>query len=488
MSQKLHPPSGPRRTKIVATIGPATQGRRQLKALLSHGVDVIRLNFSHGAHEEHGRAIEEARNIAREMDRPLAVLQDLQGPRLRVNGLAGGAATLRSGASFVLTTRPVVGTAERVSVSYPRLPKEVKAGQRVLLDDGRIVLRVVRVEGDDIHCLVEDGGVLTERKGLNVPGVRLGAPTLTEKDIADLEFGVQHGVDYVALSFVRGPEDARVIKAELARLHAQIPVIAKIEMAEAVERIDEVLRAFDGVMVARGDLGVEVGPERVPLLQKAIIKKANELYKPVITATQMLESMVSSPTPTRAEASDVVNAILDGTDAVMLSAETSIGSYPVDAVRMMDRIAVEADAVSLEAGLPAAVDPAQAVVRAAHGLAREVRAQAIDVLTSSGRTAQIMAKHRPQMPVFAFTRSGRAYNRLALWWGITPVRAPAAVQTTEMIGYVEALMVSLGIARPGQRVVIVGSTPLTSRGRTNFLKVHTIRRKSRRVNRWRRAS
>ena len=467
-----------RRTKIVATIGPATASPEMLRELVLHGVNVLRLNFSHGTQEEHGRTIMEARKIARELGRPLALLQDLQGPRLRVGLIASGSARLTPGQSYILTTRAVLGTEREVTVSYPALPDEVQPGQRVLLDDGRLRLRVMKVVGPDIHCKVEVGGILRDHKGINVPEVRLGAPSLTEKDLEDLDFGLRCGVDYVALSFVRGADDAKMLKAELARRRVRIPIIAKIEKSEAILAIAEIVRAFDGVMVARGDLGVEIGPERVPLLQKAIIKKANDLDKFVITATQMLESMVNSATPTRAEASDVANAILDGTDAVMLSAETSIGVYPLEAVDMMDSIAREVDAVALEHQFPAATYPAQAVVRAAHGLALEVGAVAIDVVTTSGRTAQLLAKQRPQTPIYAFTRSEQVYNALAMWWGVTPLIAPFATRTNDMIAYMEEVMLKTGAAHQGDRLIIVGSTPLTAGGRTNFLKVQSIRRRS----------
>ena len=472
-----------RRTKIVATVGPASRSPEILRDLILHGVNVLRLNFSHGTQEEHGQIIADARRIARDLSMPLAILQDLQGPRLRVGTLATGAVRLTPGQSFVLTTRPVEGTEAEVTVSYRSLPHEVRPGQRVLLDDGKLRLRVVRVRGQDIQCTVEVGGILRDHKGINVPEVRLKAATLTEKDLDDLAFGVKQGIDFVALSFVRTADDAKVLRAELARLHARVPIIAKIEKLEAVQAIDDVVKAFDGIMVARGDLGVEIGPERVPLLQKAIIKKANDLDKFVITATQMLESMVNSPTPTRAEASDVANAILDGTDAVMLSAETSIGVYPLEAVDMMDSIAREVDAVALDYRPPTAMYPAQAVVRAAHGLAHEVGAVAIDVLTTSGRTAQLMAKHRPQMPVYAFTKTEQVYNALSMWWGITPLMAPFATRTQDMIEYIEGVMLKLGAARHGERLVVVGSTPLTAGGRTNFLKVETISRPRSRTRR-----
>lgn len=480
ISSRRNPPllAFRRRTKIVATIGPATQSPERLRNLIEAGVNVMRLNFSHGTHDEHERVIQTARGIARDLKRPLAILQDLQGPRLRVGMMAGGAAMLTAGQNFVLTTRPIEGTRDAASVTYALLPREVRVGQRILLDDGHIRLRVIRIKGTDVYCLVEIGGELRDHKGMNIPGARLGVSPITDKDRADLEFGVNHGVDYVALSFVRGPDDAKALRAELTRLRARIPIIAKIEKAEAVDAIDEIVRAFDGVMVARGDLGVEIGPERVPLLQKAIIRKANEAYRVVITATQMLESMIHSATPTRAEASDVANAILDGTDAVMLSAETSVGSYPIEAVAMMDRIAKQADTVEVPHSLPKATYPAQAVIRAAHGLAQEVGARAICVTTISGRTAFLMAKHRPQEPVFGFTLSEQVYNRLSLWWGITPVLAPFAKQTMQMIDHVEESMLQMSIARPGEEILVVGSMPLTGAGKANFMKLHTIRRRT----------
>ena len=467
-----------RRTKIVATVGPATASPEVLRELILHGVDVLRLNFSHGTQEEHGRTILEARKIAKELGKPVAILQDLQGPRLRVGLMTSGSARLIPGQSFVLTTREIEGTEREATVSYPSLSDEVQPGQRVLLDDGKLRLRVTQVLGQDIHCKVEVGGILGDHKGINVPEVRLSASSLTEKDLEDLDFGLRCGIDYIALSFVRSAEDAKTLKAVLAKRRVRVPIIAKIEKAEAIVAIDEIVRAFDGVMVARGDLGVEIGPERVPLLQKAIIKKANDLDKVVITATQMLESMVNSPTPTRAEASDVANAILDGTDAVMLSAETSIGAYPLEAVDMMDSIAREVDAVTMEYHAPVATYPAHAVVRAAHGLAQEVGAVAIDVVTTSGRTAHLLAKQRPQTPVFAFTKNEHVYNALAMWWGVTPLIAPFTTRTNDMIAYMEDVMLKMGAAHQGDRLIIVGSTPLTEGGRTNFLKVQSIRRRA----------
>ena len=482
MTSNIPASASKRRTKIVATVGPATRGTESLEAIIEAGANVLRLNFSHATHDEARLAIERGRKIARRRGQPLAILQDLQGPRLRIGELAEGEVTLVAGRPLTLTTTPTPGDAERIGVSYERLPSEVGPGDVLLLNDGLLRLRVTATTATDVRTVVEVGGVLPQRKGINAPGANLSAPSLSEKDVSDLEFGLRAGVDYVALSFVRSAADAGPVREVMARLRRRAPIIAKIEQAEAVEAIDEIARAFDGVMVARGDLGVEVGPEYVPLLQKRIIHRCNVLGKPVITATQMLESMVSNPTPTRAEASDVANAVLDGTDAVMLSAETSVGKYPAQAVEFMDRIASEADAAGMHqtASADERHDPARAVIQSAHNLANSVHAAALTVFTSSGRTALLLSKHRPSAPVFAFTGSAAVYQRMALYWGVTPVLAPIATQTREMIGFMENLLADRGLVRHGERIVVVGSTPLTSRGRTNFLKVHTVQRRGRR--------
>lgn len=469
---------GRRRTKIVATIGPATRSPKALRQLLEAGVDVIRLNFSHGTHEEHRQSIKDTRLIAHDLGRPIAILQDLQGPRLRIGTFGSPSVMLGPGRRFTLTTKAIEGNVDMVSIGYEGLPAEVKPGDMILIADGQIRLRVSRTTSTDIECEVVTGGPISAHKGVNVPGVSLMAPALTEKDIEDLAFGLEHNVDFVALSFVRGPDDATKIRTAMAKYRKRVPIIAKIERSEAIDNIDAILRAFDGVMVARGDLGVEMGPERVPLLQKAIISRATALLKPVITATQMLESMVSHPTPTRAEASDVANAILDGTDAVMLSEETSIGSYPIEAVRYMDKIAAEADRIPAHVTPPSfgAADPARAVIRAGHDLAQEVQAKAIVIFTSTGRTAQIMAKYRPNLPAFAYTHESEVYQRLALSWGITPVQTPFTVQTNEMMDYIEVSLVEAGLVKPGESIVFIGSAPLASKGRTNFLRLHEVKR------------
>lgn len=473
-----------RRTKIVATVGPATRDPKRLEAIIEAGVNVLRLNFSHATHDEARLAIEQARGIARRLGRPLAILQDLQGPRLRIGQLADGEVTLVAGRTLTLTTTHTPGDAERIGTTYQRLPSEVGPGDTLLLNDGLLRLRVTATTSTDVQTVVEVGGVLPQRKGINAPGADLTAPPLSEKDVRDLEFGLRAGVDYVALSFVRSAADAGPVREVMARLRRHAPIIAKIERTEAVDAIDEIARAFDGVMVARGDLGVEVGPEHVPLLQKRIIRRCNLLGKPVITATQMLESMVSNPTPTRAEASDVANAVLDGTDAVMLSAETSIGKYPAEAVEFMDRIASEADAAGMHQTVSGDErhDPARAVVQSAYNLAASLHAAALTVFTSSGRTALLLSKQRPSAPVFAFTGSAAVNQRMALYWGVTPVLGPIATQTREMIAFMEDLLADRGLVRSSERIIVVGSTPLTSRGRTNFLKVHTVRRRRSRTS------
>ena len=464
-------------TKIVATLGPATSTPELVEALLEAGVSVFRLNFSHGTHAEHLGHIQRVRAAAERLHRPAAVLQDLQGPRIRVGTLAGGGPVLlQKGAALVLTARQVVGTAQEVSVSYEGLPRDVGPGQRVLLDDGRLEVRVEEVRGPDLLTRVVKGGPLGERKGVNVPGAHLRLPPFTEKDREDLAFGLRHGVDFVALSFVRRPTDAEPVRQVLAEHGAQAPVIAKLERPEALGALEEVLAAFDGVMVARGDLGVELPPEEVPVWQKRIIRLANRLGKPVITATQMLESMVSSPLPTRAELSDVANAVLDGTDAVMLSAETSVGQYPVETVQLMRRIVARAQGFQerREEHDLRGLSQAHAVSYAACLLARSLDVRAVAVFTTTGRTAHYVSQDRPPVPIFALTPDPRVERQLCLWWGVLPVLPPFPRQTDEAIAQAERLLLQRGCLQLGDRVVLVGSAPIIARGRTNFLLVHRL--------------
>jgi pyruvate kinase len=481
-------------TKIVATIGPASRGQETLSALLRAGVSVIRLNFSHGTHDDHAATIETVRRLAAADGRVVALLADLQGPKLRVGDLDGGGPVhLAPGATLAITTEPVVGTAERVSTSYERLGEDLRPGDRILLDDGHLELRVERIEpgqgtGTDVVCRVVTGGLLHSRKGINLPGTAVSAPALTEKDNVDLAFAVAQKVDLIALSFVRRPEDLRQVRAELRRLGGRQPLIAKIEKPQAVERLPAIIRAADGVMVARGDLGVELSPEAVPLIQKRIVRLANAAGIPVITATQMLESMIDSPRPTRAEASDVANAILDGTDAVMLSGETAVGSYPVAAVETMARIAHEVErdpAYAVACAETAAFvqverrkgrrSDAEAVAEAARSLARSLPAHAIAVLTASGRTAGLVAGQRPGLPIAAFAARPDVARRLALWHGVVPIQAeiPFSVDAFEPI---DNDLAERGLAGSGDRIVIVGSRRRTGRvaGQTVLLQVHRL--------------
>lgn len=472
-----------RRTKIVATLGPASDSPERIRELVQAGVDVFRFNFSHGTREEHARRMREVRRAAEELGRMVALLQDLQGPKVRVGELPEHRPLeLREGEQVLILAQPGPVPERALTTTSPELLRELRPGDRILLADGQMELRVTAVREGELEARVMRGGRVEEHKGMNLPGVRLHAPALTPKDLEDLQFGIAQGVDMVALSFVRRAEDVLSARAELERLGAEIPLIAKLEKAEALEHLEEILVASDGVMVARGDLGIEVPLERVPVLQKTIIRRANEFGIPVITATQMLESMVHQPRPTRAEVSDVANAILDGTDAVMLSDETAVGAYPTEAVRMVDRIAVEVESAHPElyrvgASHTHRMGIAEAVAAAACALARDVRARAIVVITRSGRTAQLVSTHRPAEPILAVTEDPRVARSLALWWGVQPVVTSFREDTDAMVAHTEEVLLRGGLVEPGDVVVITGSSPIIARGRTNFLKVHRIRRR-----------
>ena len=475
-----------RRTKIVCTIGPATESEAQLEQLMRAGMNVARLNFSHGTHQEHEQVIERVRAISARLGYPVAILQDLQGPKIRTGVLQDGKPiTLFDGMQVTITTRDVGGNTQLISTTYKPLPQDVKIGDRILLDDGLLELRVIGKSDTDVECAVVHGGELGEHKGINLPGVAVSAPALTEKDRDDLQFGIAHGVDYVALSFVRSPEDVQEAK-QLIRQYAtevygekgrwDIPLIAKIEKPEAIEHLDEILKVTDGVMVARGDLGVEMAPEKVPMIQKRLIARCNELCLPVITATQMLESMVTNPRPTRAEVNDVSNAILDGTDAVMLSAETSVGAFPIEAVQMMTRIALETESNNSTAGQPGHKCPslAHAVSHAARALAEDTNIQKIVVFTRSGNTAWLISKDRPRVPILAYTPSEHVYYQLALWWGVWPYRISMLGTTEDLIALVEQRLQDEKLAQNGEYVVIMGGMPIASQARTNFVKLHRV--------------
>jgi pyruvate kinase len=468
-----------RRAKIIATLGPGTREPDCLDELVRAGLDVARLNFSHGSHAEHAAFIQRLKGIREDGQQPIGILQDLQGPKLRTGMLHGGDPVfLVTGQQLTLTTEPVEGTQTLVSVNYEPLPDEVNPGDRILMDDGRIELRVQQITGKEVITEIVNGGLLGNRKGINLPGVRLSAPSLTEKDLDDLRFGLEHGVDAVALSFVRSGKDMQQLLEKIDNLKPDGPrplIIAKLERPEAVDHLDEILDASDGVMVARGDLGVEVSPERVPSLQKLIIHQARSRQRFVITATQMLESMIENPRPTRAEASDVANAVFDGSDALMLSGETSIGKYPVAAVETMVRIILDAEAHAVEWGLVVSnvnqitADDAVATTHAARALAQDRGVAAVAVFTRSGRTARLMANARPRVPILAFTPEAETHAQLALSWGTIPYLIPKANSVEEMIEHVRIACQKSDQVRGGEQVVMVASLPVGEMGLPNFV-------------------
>ena len=470
-----------RRAKIVCTIGPASRSLDVLRALVDAGMDVARLNFSHGSHADHAAVVADLRRVADEAGRPLAILQDLQGPKIRLGTLQGGAVQLSTGARFVLTTEEIEGDADRASTTYKALPSDVMQGDDILLSDGLLLLRVDGVNGEDITCTVVDGGHLRQRAGINLPGAELSVPSMTEKDLADLAFGVEQGVDWVALSFVRSAADVDALKAELARLQADAGVIAKLEKPQAIDALDAIVDKADAIMVARGDLGVEMSPERVPFIQKTIIRACAAAGKPVITATQMLESMIENPRPTRAEASDVANAVFDGTDAVMLSGETAMGAHPIHAVQMMHRIVSEAERnvaaqpeMRRRARREAALSFSDAIAEAAGQVAADTKAAAIVAFTQSGFSAKLIARSRPQTRIYAFTPHRRVQRRLCAHWGLEPRHAAYLERTQDMIEVVEQQLLEEGIVRAGDSLVFLAGMPSNRPGTTNMLRLHTV--------------
>ena len=469
-----------RRTKIVCTIGPATESPEMLEALMRTGMDVARLNFSHGTKESHARVAESIRAISGRLGISVAILQDLPGPKTRTVGPHDGPVELPDGARFVLTTRPVRGSAEEVGVTLPSLPQDVRPGDAILLDDGRIELRVVKTGGHDVETVVITGGPLSASKGINVPGVTLSVQAMTERDIDMLRFGLELGVDLVALSFVRSAADVNTARQIINETDNRPLLIAKLEKHEALVNLEEILGSVDGLMVARGDLGVEIPIERVPLEQKRVITEANRVGKPVITATQMLESMVANPRPTRAEVTDVANAIFDGTDAVMLSGETAAGAYPIQAARMMDRVAREVEPVLpyweiLQAKERHLEDMTfDAISYSAVHTAHQLKAALIVAFSASGATARRVAKYRPQVPILGITPDPATWNRLALSWGITPYLVPDKDSIEEMTQEAQAAALGTGLARSGDRIIIVAGVPIGISGRTNLLRVERL--------------
>ncbi|MBM4133757.1 MAG: pyruvate kinase [Nitrospira sp.] len=480
-----------RKAKIVCTIGPASDSPEVLDRLIESGMDVARLNFSHGTHESHGRAIKAIREAAGRRRVVVAIIQDLQGPRIRVGAMVDGGVDVVSGQTVRLVAEHAHATpaGEDIPVTYENLARDVKSGARILIDDGLIELVVTVVSGEAVECKVLTGGRIASHKGINLPGTCVSAPTLSDKDRMDLRFGVTQGVDYVALSFVRGPEDVTEAKRLIAAWGGDVPVIAKIERPEAMDHLEAILAEAEGVMIARGDLGVEMSPEAVPILQKRIIADANRRRRLVITATQMLESMTQQPKPTRAEASDVANAVFDGTDAVMLSGETAVGHYPVETVRVMDRIVRAAEAAAMHspqpestlnaaAGWPARgrpeVSSPEAICTSASAAASAIGASAIVAFSELGMTALLMSKQRPVAPIIAFTPFERVLQRMALYWGVIPHTMRQIDQTDERVEEAERRLKAEGLATAGQRIVILSGTRIGQPGGTNLMKLHDL--------------
>jgi pyruvate kinase len=467
-----------RRTKIVATIGPASSSREVIRQLVQAGMDVARLNFSHGSYEQHAQTIANLREISLELDTPVTILQDLQGPKIRVGQLPGGEMVLAPGKVVAMIPEAeFTGQPETIPLDYSHAAEEAKGGMRILLDDGMMQLEVLETSGNTLRCRVVDGGVLKSRKGVNFPQLNLRRlPSLTEKDKEDLKFGISQEVDWISLSFVRSGEDVHTLRELIAAEGVFKPVVAKIEKPQAIENLEGILRETNGVMVARGDLGVELKPEKVPMLQKRIIESCNRKGIPVITATQMLESMIRDPRPTRAETSDVANAIIDGTDAVMLSGETAVGAFPVRAVEMMARIARE-----VEAGITFKNYPAEgsgntnALSEAAKVIAETIGPTCIAVLTTTGHTARAIAAERAKIEVIAISRSVQVYHGLNLIWGLKPLLVREGPSDFEgLVKQAESTVLARGLAAAGDKILVIGGVPAPSPLGANFIKIHNV--------------
>jgi pyruvate kinase len=466
-----------RSAKIVCTLGPASNSSEMIVRLMRAGMDVARLNFSHGTHEDHARTIQRLRDASARLARPIGILADLQGPKIRTGALKDKQPVpLATGQRFSISIRPIVGTSEGVSTTYKRMPREVSRGDRILLGDGLIELRVLSTTSTTVQCQVVNGGLLGEHKGINLPGVNLHIPAVTRKDHEDLAFALEHGANFVAVSFVRTAKDVLQAKKAIARAKHDVPVIAKLEKPEAIDHLEEILQVSDGVMVARGDLGVEMSPEKVPVVQKHIIAMACEARRPVITATQMLESMTLNPRPTRAEASDVANAVFDGSDALMLSAETASGKYPLEAVQMMDRIIrdVEAHNTHVLRPQPAQFNIAETASELICHASDELHMKLLAVFTETGSTARMVSKHRPLRPIIAFSTIQETRRRLTLYWGVMPRTIERVKDIEELVQHAEKRLLEEHLVHPGDVVGIVAGTPLFVGGTTNFMKFHVI--------------
>jgi pyruvate kinase len=478
---RSHWPMPPgRRAKIICTIGPASDSETTMRELMRLGMDVARLNFSHGTHDEHARNVERLRRAAEKEDRSICILQDLQGPKMRIGRLKGrDAIMLKAGSQVTITPRDVPGTSSLISTTFQNLAREVQRDSRILLSDGLIELLVRSVRDGDVECEVINGGFLGEHQGINLPGAALTIPALTDKDRKDLQFGLKHGVDMVAQSFVRSAADVHAVKQVIRDGGGDLPVIAKLEKPQAIEHVEEIFEASDGVMVARGDLGVEMPPEKVPVIQKHVIQRSGEWRKPVIIATQMLESMIENPRPTRAEASDVANAIFDSTDAVMLSAETASGRYPREAVAIMARIVVEAERNLVVFSEPRRrrehphLSIAETICEAVAHAAEDLSMGAIAVFTESGNTARMISKYRPKSEIYAFSHVPAVCNRMNLLWGVHPVQHEQARTAEHMVSTAELELLRRGSLKPGDVLGVVAGTRLAS-GSTNFMRLHAV--------------
>jgi pyruvate kinase len=468
------------KTKIVATVGPASSAKGMLQALIKEGVDVFRLNFSHGTHEDHQKVINNVRELNAEMGTNIALLQDLQGPKIRVNDVQPNV-EIKAGNEIIITTRQLLGNHEIVSTSYENLPNDVKVGDMILIDDGKIELKVKEVRDVDVVCTVVYGGPLKPRKGINLPFTKVSAPSLTDKDLADLEFGLKNQVEWVALSFVRKAADIEIIKDHIRRFKSNTRVVAKIEKPEALENIDAIIEVTDALMVARGDLGVEVWMEEVPMIQKMLVNKCNRAAKPVIVATQMMESMIENPRPTRAETNDVANAVMDGADALMLSAETAAGKYPIEVIRSMVRTIGSVEKTGNiyfnfhETDPRAANYFSDSLILTACKLAKDINAKAIVGMTQLGYSAYKASSHRPNANIFAFTNNKEIINTMNLIWATRAYHYDKAVSTDETIADVEAILKRDGHVQTGDKFIVLASMPISEKGRTNTIKVNVVK-------------
>lgn len=472
-----------RKTKIVCTIGPSSESLENIKKLIMAGMNVARLNFSHGDFEEHGNRIKTIREASAELGKSIAILLDTKGPEIRTGKLKEEAIELEQDEFLTLTTEEILGDKDRISITYKELPSDVEVGSTILIDDGLIGLTVVDVQGTEIKCRIVNGGTVKSKKGVNVPGVNISLPGITEKDANDIQFGIEQGIDFIAASFVRKAADVLEIRQLLEKQNAtQIQIISKIENQQGVDNLDEILEVSDGLMVARGDLGVEIPAEDVPLAQKRMIEKCNRVGKPVITATQMLDSMQRNPRPTRAEASDVANAIFDGTDAIMLSGETAAGKYPVESVLTMARIAEKAESaleyreIFIKQSNAQQTTVTEAISQAVANSALELNAKAIITSTETGYTARMVSKYRPKAPIIAVTTADQTLRRLALNWGVTPVKGEVAATTDEMFDKAMKGGLDSGLVKEGDLVVLSAGVPLGSSGSTNLIKIGQIRK------------